>query len=92
MDQVAAVAFARELIDIDSTTGREQAAGEWLAGRLALLGYTVERHPVGGGRFNVFARLDAPSVVFSTHFDCVAPLVPTDVRVGLLFCRGSCDA
>jgi hypothetical protein len=28
------VGFARELIDIDSTTGREQAAGEWLSSQL----------------------------------------------------------
>src|SRR4029079_19750244 len=80
MDTVAAVAFARELIDIDSTTGREQAAGEWLASRLAHLGYTVERQPVGDGRFNVVATLDRPSVVFSTHFDCVPPFIPSDVR------------
>ena len=31
MDTLAAVAFARRLIDIDSTTGREQEAGVWLA-------------------------------------------------------------
>jgi acetylornithine deacetylase len=92
MDTVAAVAFARELIDIDSTTGREQAAGEWLAARLAQLGYTVERQPVADGRFNVFARLDQPSVVLSTHFDCVPPFFPSDVRGDRLFGRGSCDA
>lgn len=92
MDQVAAVAFARELIDIDSTTGREQAAGEWLAGRLAQLGYSVERQPVADGRFNVFARIDQPSVVFSTHFDCVPPFFPSDVRGDSLYGRGSCDA
>src|SRR6187200_1045508 len=92
MDSVAAVAFARELIDIDSTTGKEQPAGEWLAARLAGLGYTVERQPIGDGRFNVFARLDQPSVVFSTHFDCVPPFFPSDVRGNALFGRGSCDA
>jgi acetylornithine deacetylase len=92
MDSVAAVAFARELIDIDSTTGKEQRAGEWLAARLAGLGYTVERQPIGDGRFNVFARLDQPSVVLSTHFDCVPPFFPSDVRADALFGRGSCDA
>ena len=92
MDSVAAVAFARELIDIDSTTGKEQPAGEWLAARLAGLGYAVERQPIGDGRFNVFARLDQPSVVLSTHFDCVPPFFPSDVRADALFGRGSCDA
>jgi len=92
MDTLETVAFARALIDIDSTTGREQAAGHWLAARLEDLGYDVERQPVADGRFNVFARLDAPSVVLSTHFDCVPPFFPSDVRDGALYGRGSCDA
>lgn len=92
MDTLEAVRFARELIDIDSTTGREQAAGIWLASALERLGYTVERQPVADGRFNVYARLDAPIVVLSTHFDCVPPFFPSDVRDGRLFGRGSCDA
>src|SRR6188472_780611 len=92
MDTVDALAFARQLIDIDSTTGREQVAGEWLAARLEGLGYTVDRQPVAGGRFNVFARLDRPAVVLSTHFDCVPPFFPSDVRDGALYGRGACDA
>jgi acetylornithine deacetylase len=92
MDTLEAVAFARALVDIDSTTGREQAAGDWLAARLERLGYDVERQPVADGRFNVFARLDAPTVVLSTHFDCVPPFFPSDVRDGALYGRGSCDA
>ena len=92
MDTLDAVAFARQLIDIDSTTGREQAAGEWLATRLARLGYDVERQPVANGRFNVIARLDAPAVVLSTHFDCVPPFFPSEVRDGALYGRGACDA
>jgi acetylornithine deacetylase len=92
MDSIDPVAFARALIDIDSTTGREQAAGEWLASQLSRLGYTVERQPVADGRFNVYARLDDPRVVLSTHFDCVPPFFPSDMRDGRLLGRGSCDA
>ena len=92
MDTLAAVEFARALIDIDSTTGREQDAGTWLASSLERLGYRVERQAVADGRFNVFARLDDPAVVLSTHFDCVPPFFPSDVRDGRLFGRGSCDA
>lgn len=92
MDTIAAIAFARDLIDIDSTTGQEQAAGEWLAARLGSMGYRVERQPVASGRFNVFAKLDDPAIVFSTHFDCVPPFFPSDVRGDLLFGRGACDA
>ena len=92
MDTLDAVAFARQLIDIDSTTGREQAAGEWLAARLEALGYAVDRQPVADGRFNVFARLDRPAVVLSTHFDCVPPFFQSDVRDDVLYGRGACDA
>ena len=38
----------------------------------------VTEQPVADGRFNVYARLDTPpSVVFSTHFDCVPPFFPS---------------
>lgn len=84
--------FARELIDIDSTTGREGDAGRWLATRLRGLGYTVSEQPVGEDRFNVLATLDAPQVVFSTHYDCVPPFFHSSVRDGLLYGRGACDA
>lgn len=92
MDTLETVAFARRLVDIDSTTGREQACGEWLASDLERRGYRITRQPVANGRFNVIATLDDPLVVLSTHFDCVPPFFPGDVRDGALFGRGSCDA
>lgn len=92
MDTLTALQFARELIDIDSTTGREAAAGEWLAGRLEALGYLVTRHSVGDARWNVFASLGSPEVVLSTHYDCVPPFIPSRVADGMLFGRGACDA
>ena len=87
------VAVARELIDIDSTTGREGDAGRWLTARLRGLGYSVDEQPLSGGRFNVLARLAGdPRLVFSTHFDCVPPHFPSREERGLLFGRGACDA
>jgi acetylornithine deacetylase len=92
MDTLETIAFARRLIDIDSTTGREQACGEWLASDLERRGYRVTRQPVANGRFNVFAKLDDPVVVLSTHFDCVPPFFPSSVAGDALYGRGSCDA
>lgn len=92
MDTLDTIRFARELIDIDSTTGREAAAGEWLASRLANLGYTVTRQAVAGDRFNILATIEPPAVVLSTHYDCVPPFFPSRVDDGRLSGRGSCDA
>ena len=92
MDPVVALRFARELIDIDSTTGREAEAGAWLAGSLERLGYRVIRQRVDDARFNLYASVDTPEVVLSTHFDCVPPFIPSRVADGRLFGRGACDA
>jgi len=116
MDSLDAVAFARELIDIDSTTGREPEAGAWLAARLRREGFEVEEQPVGttdsaesgatdfadstglagavsAPRRNLYAHFgEPPAVVLSTHYDCVPPFIPSSVRDGRLYGRGSCDA
>jgi acetylornithine deacetylase len=87
------IPVARTLIDIDSTTGREQEAGEWLARFLLGLGYHVERQGLADGRFNIYAHLDrSPRLVYSTHFDCVPPFVASREERGFLFGRGACDA
>ena len=87
-----AVAFARALISIDSTTGREGEAGQWLCRELAQLGYTVVEQRVSDGRANVFATIAPPVVVFSTHYDCVPPFFASRVENGRLYGRGACDA
>jgi acetylornithine deacetylase len=90
---VDAVRLTRNLVDIDSTTGREGEAGEWLAAFLRECGYDVVEQPVSPGRSNVFAHLGAdPAIVFSTHYDCVPPFFPSREEGGLIFGRGACDA
>jgi len=89
------VAFARGLIDIDSTTGREGEAGRWLARQLRELGLFVTEQRVDGDRINVIATTHEggrPDVVLSTHFDCVPPFFPSRVEGDRLYGRGSCDA
>jgi acetylornithine deacetylase len=92
VDPLGLVALSRTLIDIDSTTGREGDCGRWLAAYLRHLGWSVDEQPVSEGRVNVIATLDAPAVVFSTHFDCVPPFIPSRVSEGRLHGRGACDA
>jgi acetylornithine deacetylase len=92
MDPLETIAFAKALIDIDSTTGRERAAGDWLAGELRDRGYSVVEQPLARGCSNIVATLDDPIIVLSTHYDCVPPFFPSSVRDGRLYGRGSCDA
>jgi acetylornithine deacetylase len=48
---------------------------------------------VVNGRFNVIARTSAdPVVIFSTHFDCVPPFIPSREADGRVYGRGACDA
>jgi acetylornithine deacetylase len=86
------VALTRDLVDIDSTTGREAEAGRWLASFLRDRGFTVSELPVDGTRFNVLATCGQPDVVFSTHFDCVPPFFPSRIEGGRIVGRGTCDA
>ena len=92
MDPLGLVALSRTLIDVDSTTGREGDCGRWLAAYLRYLGWSVDEQPVSEGRINVIATLDPPSVVFSTHFDCVPPFITSRVAGERLYGRGACDA
>jgi acetylornithine deacetylase len=86
------IALTRALVDIDSTTGQEEAAGEFLVDYLRELGFAVTTQPVDDTRFNVLATLGSPSVVFSTHFDCVPPFFPSRLDGERLYGRGACDA
>jgi len=95
VDPVSLVDLARSLVDIDSTTGREGEAGRWLSKYLSQIGYTVTEQPVDECRFNIIAtagKSGTPSIVFSTHFDCVPPFFPSRIEGDRLHGRGACDA
>jgi len=95
VDPVDLVDLARSLVDIDSTTGREGEAGRWLSTYLRQIGFTVTEQPVDANRFNVVAiagTTGRPSIVFSTHLDCVPPFFPSRIEGDRLYGRGSCDA
>jgi acetylornithine deacetylase len=57
VDPVDIVGLTRSLVDIDSTTGREGAAGRWLADYLRGRGWAVEEQRVDDTRFNVIANV-----------------------------------
>ena len=94
MDPLNLVSVARRLIDIDSTTGQEGAAGRAITELLESRGWRVRYQPVAGDRFNIVAYVDRPepTITFSTHYDCVPPFFGSRVEGGRLYGRGACDA
>jgi len=93
--QMDLFALTRKLIDIESTTGQEAAVGGALANELTGLGYEVERMPVEGDRFNVWAtapQQPGPELVLSTHMDTVPPFIASSEAADRIYGRGSCDA
>ena len=84
------IALTRALIDIESVTGNERAVGDFLFEYLSRLG-PVERMPVEGERFNLFAGWGEPVVVLSTHIDTVPPFFPSSEDGDFVYGRGACD-
>jgi acetylornithine deacetylase/succinyl-diaminopimelate desuccinylase-like protein len=90
-----AVALTRQLVDIESITGNEASAGDYLYRELCRLGYQARKMPVEGERANVYATSPEqphPAVVFSTHMDTVPPFIPSSEDTSRIYGRGSCDA
>ena len=86
------VDLTRELLAIPSPTRNEHAVTQFLAGRLAALGWQVTRQPVRNGRENLYAHRGAPLLVFSTHLDTVPPELPYRETDDAIHGRGACDA
>lgn len=92
------VTLTRQLVDIESITENEAAAGHFLCAYLTELGYQVEKMAVpqaaGRERFNVYAgvKTETPDVVLSTHIDTVPPFIPSHEDATYIYGRGSCDA
>ncbi len=86
------VALAAELLAIQSSSGSEGEAVEfvsrWLIGR----GWSVELQEVSKGRANVWATRKGKGVTLSTHLDTVPPYIPPREHDGRLYGRGSSDA
>ena len=92
-DSLDVVDLTVALMKIDSTSGREGAAMEWLARYLGDRAWTVTRIPVTEGRFDVLATSgQAPAVTLSTHIDTVPPYIAPRLDGETLWGRGACDA
>ena len=87
--------LTRQLVDIESTTPREGAVGDFLCAELLRRGFDARKMHVTGERNNVLATWPEhpdPAVVFSTHMDTVPPFIASSEDSTRLYGRGSCDA
>jgi acetylornithine deacetylase len=86
------VALAAELLAIQSSTGAESEAVEFVSRWLLARGWNVELQEVTKGRANIWATRKGKGVTLSTHLDTVPPHIAPRVEDGRLYGRGACDA
>jgi acetylornithine deacetylase len=85
--------LTKELINIPSVSGEEEAVGFFLRDYLESLGWTVELQKVSDDQNNVIAYLnDRPRVFLSTHMDTVPPFIEASEDEEKIYGRGACDA
>jgi len=86
------VALAAELLAIQSSTGSESEAVEFVSRWLLTRGWNVELQEVTKGRANIWASRKGKGVTLSTHLDTVPPYIAPRESDGRLYGRGACDA
>src|SRR5438309_3335958 len=86
------VALAAELLAIDSSTGAEGGAIDFVARWLVARGWNVSLQEVTRGRANVWATRGGRGVTLSTHLDTVPPYLPPRLQGDRLTGRGAADA
>jgi acetylornithine deacetylase len=87
-----ALALTRALVALETPTGSEAAATNFLDETLRQAGYRTIRQRVTPGRDNLYAFREEPAVVFSTHLDTVPPYLALSEDADAIHGRGSCDA
>jgi acetylornithine deacetylase len=88
------VSLAAELLALQSTTGSEASAVDFVSRWLVARGWNVSLQEVTRGRSNVWGSRSGGGngVTFSTHLDTVPPYVPPRLEGTRLFGRGASDA
>ena len=89
----------KDLILIPSSSGNEQAVGEFIFNLLKKQGFEVDKQslalraksPVADGRFNVIAKLGNPKVYLAAHMDTVNPILDYKETKTHIYGRGACD-
>src|SRR5688572_10168501 len=86
------VARAAELLAIQSPSGSEGPAVDFVSRWLVRRGWNVTVQEVSTGRGNIWASRAGGGVTLSTHLDTVPPYYPPRLEGTRLYGRGSSDA
>ena len=94
--------FYHDMLQIDSTTGRERELADYLAQKMSAPGRRIEKQEVmsmasacvEGAEVpvNLYVAWGDPKVVFCTHLDTVPPYIPPVNDGQKVMGRGTCDA
>lgn len=80
----------REILSIDSTSGKERELSLFLLDKFDAP--KKESFEVGDGTLNLLLSWGTPKVVFCSHVDTVPPYIPPVFEEDKITGRGSCDA
>ena len=81
-----------DMLNIDSTSGREAGFAEYLVNQFAGPGRRIETFDVGDGTMNILVSWGDPKVIFCTHLDTVPPYISPSADEEIVRGRGTCDA
>lgn len=84
--------LTKQLIQIESITGNEAPVFHFLSDYLKSKGWKVKSFNSQKNRPNLFAYLDKPKFIFSSHMDTVPPYIPFKEDKDTIYGRGACDA
>ena len=84
--------FFHNILNVDSTSGKEGKLADMLAVELQAPGRRVDVYEVGDGTRNVMVSWGEPKVVFCTHMDTVPPYISPVFSDTQVTGRGTCDA
>ncbi len=86
------VSLAAELVALETPSGSEGPAVDFVASHLVRSGWNVTLQEVTPGRSNVWASRSGGGVTLSTHLDTIPPFFRPHLEEGRLYGRGACDA
>lgn len=84
--------FLLKILEIDSTSGKEETVADFIASNFKPAGAEVEIQKIPNGKKNVFFKWGNPEIIFCSHLDTVPPYIPPVMENGVIKGRGSCDA